>query len=296
MKGYKAFNNDLTCRDFQYEIGKEYVHKGEIEPCRSGFHFCKSIADCYNFYSMNERTRICEVEATGNIKKDDSGIKFCTDRIKIIREIVSDDRRGNASVNNSGYCNSGDWNSGNRNSGNRNSGYCNSGDWNSGNRNSGNRNSGDCNSGDWNSGDWNSGDWNSGNRNSGDRNSGDWNSGDCNSGIFCTETPKLRIFDKESDWSYNDWIFSFARSFMSGCPHSHSFFVCASDMTDEEKDKHPEHKVIGGYIKTIVVTAEDKQKWWNERPIEDREKVINELPNFDAEKFYKCTGIKVKGA
>ena len=24
MIGYKAFNNDLTCRDFQYEVGKTY--------------------------------------------------------------------------------------------------------------------------------------------------------------------------------------------------------------------------------------------------------------------------------
>ena len=274
MKGYKAFNNDLTCLGFQYEVGKEYVHEGEIEPCRSGFHFCKSIADCYNFYDTNNSTRICEVEATGNVKEDDSGIKFCTDRIKIIREIVSDDRRGNASVNNSGYCNSGDCNSGNRNSG----------DW----------NSGDCNSGDWNSGYKNSGYKNSGNRNSGNCNSGDWNSGDCNSGIFCTETPKLRIFDQESKWSYDDWFYSFTRSFMSNCPYSYSFFVDASDMTDEEKDKHPEHKVIGGYVKTVVVTEEDKQKWWDDQPEEDRKKVIDELPNFDAEKFYKCTGIKVK--
>ena len=254
MKGYKAFDKNLTCRGFQYEVGKEYVHRGKIEPCRSGFHFCKSIADCYNFYDTNDSTRICEVEATGNVKEDDSGIKFCTDRIKIIREIISDDRRGNTSVNNSGYCNSGNWNSGNRNSG----------------------------------------DLNSGDRNSGNRNSGNWNSGDLNSGIFCTETPKLRIFDQESSWSYDDWFYSFTRSFMNNCPYSHSFFVDASNMTDEEKDKHPEHKVIGGCIKTVVVTEEDKQKWWDDQPEEDRKKVINELPNFDAEKFYKCTGIKVK--
>jgi len=295
MKGYKAFNSDLTCRGFQYEVGKEYVHEGEIEPCRNGFHFCKSIADCYTFYDTNDSTRICEVEATGNVKEDDSGIKFCTDKIKIIREIVSDDRRGNTSVSNSGYCNSGNRNSGDCNSGNCNSGDWNSGYWNSGDCNSGNRNSGDCNSGNRNSGNRNSGDCNSGDCNSGDCNSGDWNSGDCNSGIFCTETPKLKIFDHESNWSYDDWCLSFTRNFMSNCPYSHSFFVGAGRMTDEEKDKHPEYKTIGGYIKTVVATEEDKQKWWDDQLKEDREKVINELPNFDAEKFYKCTGIKVKG-
>lgn len=34
MKGYKGFNKDLTCRDYQFEIGKEFVHEGKIELCR----------------------------------------------------------------------------------------------------------------------------------------------------------------------------------------------------------------------------------------------------------------------
>ena len=54
MKGYKAFNNDLTCRGMQYEIGKEYVFDGEPIPCRQGFHFCETIADCYEFYPMSD--------------------------------------------------------------------------------------------------------------------------------------------------------------------------------------------------------------------------------------------------
>ena len=38
IKAYKAFNSDLTCRGFQYEVGKEYHHKGYLEMCSSGFH------------------------------------------------------------------------------------------------------------------------------------------------------------------------------------------------------------------------------------------------------------------
>ena len=305
MIGYKAFNKDLTCRGFQYEIGKTFSMDESPIPCERGFHFCKSIAECYEYYPISDDTRICKVEALGEIQTNDEN-KYCTNIIKIIEEITEDwERKGNSNSSNSGYRNSGYWNSGYRNSGDSNSGYWNSGYRNSGNRNSGYWNSGDSNSGDRNSGNrnsgyWNSGDWNSGNRNSGERNSGDrnsgdwnsgyWNSGDRNSGLFNTEkNPKLKMFDKESDWTIDDWIRSDARYIMSTCPYTYSDFVSESNMTDEEKEKHPEHKTIGGYIKTFVATEEDKEKWWNELSDEDKE-VIKSLPNFDFDKFRQCVG------
>ena len=241
MKGYKAFNNDLTCRGMQYEIGKEYVFDGEPIPCRQGFHFCETIADCYEFYPMSDDTRICEVEATGEIAED--GIKRVTNVIKILAEITCDNiRKGNTRASNSGYRNSGDWNSGYRNSG------------------------------DWNSGDWNSGDW--------------------NSGVFNTEKkPTIKMFDKESPWTYYDWYYSRARRIMEGCPYSYSDYIPADDMTDEEKEKHPEHKTIGGFGKAFTVMTEDKQKWWDSLSKKDKDEV-KALPNFDADKFCKCVGIE----
>ena len=306
MRGYKAFNKDLTCMGMQYEVGKEYKFNGEPIPCRQGFHFCETIADCYEFYPMNDDTRICEVEATGDIAED--GVKRVTNAIKILAEITCDNlRKGNTGTRNSGYSNSGDWNSGNSNSGNRNSGYWNSGDWNSGNRNSGYWNSGNSNSGDWNSGNsnsgnrnsgyWNSGYRNSGNRNSGYWNSGDWNSGDWNSGnrssgVFCTEKqPTIKIFDVQTDWTFDDWTDSEAYKVMSKCPYSYSDYIGADDMTDEEKERHPEYKTIGGYVKTFTATAEDKQKWWDSLSERDKNEV-KALPNFDADKFCECVGIE----
>lgn len=38
MKGYKAFNKGLTCRNFKYEVGKTYEEQ-ELGLCRKGFHF-----------------------------------------------------------------------------------------------------------------------------------------------------------------------------------------------------------------------------------------------------------------
>ena len=37
MKGFKAFNANMTCRGYQYEIGKKYVHEGPVEICSSGY-------------------------------------------------------------------------------------------------------------------------------------------------------------------------------------------------------------------------------------------------------------------
>ena len=218
---------------------------------------------------------------------------------------------------NSGDWNSGDWNSGNHNSGDYNNGHRNSGDYNNGdynngnrnkgNYNSGNRNSGDYNSGyyntgDWNSGDRNIGDWNSGNRNIGDYNSGDWNIGDYNSGdwnktnfssgCFNTKEQKILMFDKPSNWSLNDWWNSEARRLLDQIQYNVLEWTCLEDMTDEEKEQHPECKTTGGYLKELD-KSECNQIWWNSLSEMERN-IIKDVPNFDEVIFEKITGIKIE--
>lgn len=53
IKGYKAFNEDLSCRDFKYEVGKEYEMDETPECCDHGFHFCTEAADVFNYYNFN---------------------------------------------------------------------------------------------------------------------------------------------------------------------------------------------------------------------------------------------------
>ena len=313
MKGYKVFNEDWTCRDYQYEEGKSYEMDEEPICCSRGFHFCEKLVDCFDCYPFNSKNKVAEIEAYGEIDTEDN--KSCTNKIKIVKELTwaevldlcnSGDRNSgncNSGNCNSGNCNSGKWNSGNwnsgkwnsgdRNSGNCNSGNCNSGKWNSGDRNSGNCNSGNWNSGYCNSGNCNSGNWNSGNCNSGDRNSGNWNSGNWNSGYFNTDTPKVRLFNKNTDLDFDSYEIKKLNYIMDNCPcdYIYSDFIDENDMTEEEKAIHPEYKTIGGYVKKIVVNA-DKQKWWDEEVTEEDKEFIKSLPNFDADVFLECTGIK----
>ena len=110
--------------------------------------------------------------------------------------------------------------------------------------------------------------------------------------MFCTEKqPTIKIFDVQTDWTFDDWTDSEAYKVMSKCPYSYSDYIGADDMTDEEKERHPEYKTIGGYVKTFTATAEDKQKWWDSLSESDKNEV-KALPNFDADKFCECVGIE----
>ena len=40
ITAYKGFDENLSCRGFQYEVGKEYEIEGKIECCHHGFHAC----------------------------------------------------------------------------------------------------------------------------------------------------------------------------------------------------------------------------------------------------------------
>ena len=85
MKGYKGFKSDMTCRNFQYEPGKTYHETAEIRLCNRGFHFCKSLIDCFSFYDHEDGNRFFEVEADGKIIEGDN--KCVCSEITIGREI-----------------------------------------------------------------------------------------------------------------------------------------------------------------------------------------------------------------
>ena len=296
MKGYKVFNSDWTCRGYQYEIGKTYEIAESPKCCKVGFHFCEKLIDCFNYYSFDPNNKVAEIEAIGEIDFDDTNSKCCTNKIVILKELKWNEVLDmcNSGKGNSGHHNSGNYNSGNRNSGYHNSGNYNSGNYNSGYRNSGYRNSGYYNSGNCNSGYYNSGNCNSGNYNSGYYNSGNYNSGYYNSGYCNTNSPKVRMFNHETEFNFNDESIVRFKEILFDCPQSYEYsdFIDKSEMSEEEIIKHPECEIIGGYIKTIIVEA-DKQKWWDEDVSDDDKEFIKSLPYFDADIFYECVGVRV---
>ena len=269
IKGYKVFNPDWTCRNFQYEVGKTFEEDVTPKCCDRGFHFCTKASDCFSYYGFNPENKVAEVLALGMVDTESGDTKCCTNKIQIVREISWQELLTivNTGKGCTGLCNTGDCNTGNRNTG----------DWNTGDCNTGNRNTGDCNTGDC---------------NTGNRNTGDWNLSSFNTGCFMTEEQKIMLFDKPTDWTYRDWINSDARYALTNIPKNVVEWVSSYDMTDEEKEKYPTYETTGGYLK-VLDESESAQIWWD--GLTDGSKdIIKSLPNFDAEIFRKCTGIKVE--
>ena len=289
MKGYKVFENDWTCRGFQYAVGGTYEMKEEPSCCNRGFHFCGRLIDCFNYYDFDSNNKVAEIEATGAVDDDGNEKKYCTNKIRIVRELSWHEV---LDLVNTGKDNTGNCNTGNRNTGNRNTGDCNTGNRNTGNCNTGDCNTGNRNTGNCNTGNWNTGDCNTGDCNTGDCNTGDWNSTEHSTGCFNTETENIRFFNKPSDWTYHDWLNSRARYVMNDCPHTKTILIDTEEMIDSEKEENPTWECTGGYLKTIHVTNSDKQAWWDNLDESDKESVMS-LPNFDRVVFKEVTGIEV---
>ena len=272
VKGFKVFNPDWTCtpgNNFkQYTCPGTFEEDVNVKVYSRGMHFCKNLVDCFKYQSFDPENKVAEVIAHGEIDERDN--RCCTNKLEIVREIPWSEVLER--VNQGKGC------TGNRNTGNRNTGNCNTSDWNTGSCNAGN-----CNTGNHNTGSCNTGDWNA----------GDWNYSSFNSGCFNTSEHKILMFDEPSDWTYRDWLNSKAYWILFGMPKDVTTWVYACDMTDEEKAAHPEHVTTGGYLKKLD-ERNVAQDYWNSLS-ENQKQVILSLPNFDKEKFYQCTGIRVDG-
>ena len=256
MRAYKVFNPDWTCRGFQYEVGKTYRIDGKVEMCENGFHACKKLVDCFQYYRFDPNNKVAEVELSGDILGENEN-KQCSSVITIVKELTWHEVLDLS-------------NTGDRNTGDRNTGNWNTGNWNTGHSNTGHSNTGYSNTGDRNTGDWNT---------------GDWNTGDWNTGYFNTDSPKARMFNKETDVSRSKIKFPSCFFF------DLTKWITFDSMSDDEKKEHPEAETLGGYLKA----QEYKEAWANALKdiSEDVKNEIRSLPNYDPDIFEEITGVRV---
>ena len=215
----------------------------EVSMCKRGFHYCKHFKDVYNYYPKNAVTPVAEVEDLSDTSITEND-KTVTKKLRIIRLLASEEIVNKLlNETNSGHYNSGNYNSGYYNSGHRNSGYS----------------------------------------NSGHRNSGNYNSGNYNSGYFNSDTPTVRLFNKQSELKFSDEIIAQLRRINVKPILS---WIPLSIMTDEEKTNNPQHVTLGGYLKNTgktdysCLTEADKQ-------------LIKSLPGYDHKVFKEITGISL---
>ena len=150
------------------------------------------------------------------------------------------------------------------------------------------RSTGDYSTGDYSTGDRSTGDHSTGYRSTGDYSTGNWSISDYSSGHFSTEDYSgFGCFDKSctlEEWENAkkpSWLYFGLKEWIE-----------KEDMTKEEKEEHLSYKTTGGYLKTYSY-KEAFQKSYNKATREEQLK-IKDLPNFDADKFYQISGIKVE--
>ena len=331
IRGYKAFSDDLKCRDKQYTCPGVFEESGPIKLCEHGMHFCLKLWDVYHYYTFNKNTRVTEVIAEGDVLSNKSDTpydifildtKLVTNKLRIVRELSWDEinklvniGEGNIGIGNSGNYNAGHYNTGNYNYGSRNSGDYNFGNENSGNYNIGNYNTGNYNCGTHNPGNFNYGGFNTGNFNYGYYNIGDFNKGSCIHGVFNT-TPYsdgrgsncIMMFNKPSPLTtYGEWVRSAARNILESrdtmipslvpLPKFININTCKDKDSIKKaeaalKKLGPTKDTIGITVETTPYSSADRQKWWDDLSDNSKEIILN-LPNFDDKIFLYITGIDV---
>jgi hypothetical protein len=84
---YKGFDNNLQCRGYQFEIGKEFKHEGKVKACESGFHSCEYPLDVFSYYPP-AGNRFALVEVDGDISSDTNDSKIASSNLTIKAELT----------------------------------------------------------------------------------------------------------------------------------------------------------------------------------------------------------------
>ena len=88
---YKGMKSDMSCKGFQYEIGRSYkTDKVELREC--GFHACLNPRDVLEYYLKEETSRYFKVKLFGEITQcDEFDTQVAATEITILEEINIDE-------------------------------------------------------------------------------------------------------------------------------------------------------------------------------------------------------------
>lgn len=298
MIGYKAFDKDLKCNGYQYEVGQLFtldVKKEDMKLCSDTvLHFCRDINVIGDVSPYNPAVdRVCEVIAKGDIVGD--GRKYGTNKLYILRELTDEEKfdylnhgRNNSGWGNTGCFNVGELNTGDKNYGSRNVGDRNEGEGNTGYRNSGDNNTGSCNCGSNNVGHNNDGEGNTGNNNFGDFNTGSWNMGSRHVGYFNTGNGTFKMFNKPVSLKKMRTV-----KFPSFLSFKQVTWVGEEELNEEERRVLTMSMVRRRKGTLRYMSYEEAfRKAYDEAPIEEHYELF-QLPNFDPDIFKQISGIDV---
>ena len=89
--GFKAMNMDMTCLDFQFEVGKTYQidNKMPLKLCSdSGFHFCLNFEDVFDYYNWHV-SRVFKIKSETEVLTRSN--KSITKEITVLEEVTKQD-------------------------------------------------------------------------------------------------------------------------------------------------------------------------------------------------------------
>lgn len=86
MYAYKGFEPNLSCRGYQFVMGKNVTE--EANCARNGFHCAENPLDCLSYYSDMDRSIYCLVQPSGDIDEDDWDSKIACTELTILRRLT----------------------------------------------------------------------------------------------------------------------------------------------------------------------------------------------------------------
>lgn len=101
-EGYKIMDDDYTCHGFHYEPNHSYSIDEDPIPCGRGFHFCRELVNCFNYYRPTAYSDMThnisydlDVFKFFNVKSNGTtyqlGNKYCTNNITILDECSTEE-------------------------------------------------------------------------------------------------------------------------------------------------------------------------------------------------------------